>query len=98
VGTHHHHYHPSSFSKWILTASVGGGYNDEAFEPIKTAVEKTHGAKKVIWLRADMSNFAGPPTEEELWGYGLEQAERMKKVLGDGARGVEGREGSVVWY
>jgi hypothetical protein len=69
-----------NYSRPPQAVLVGGGYDEEAVDKMRTAVASTQGTRKVPWVRPDLEKTrAGPtPGTEE---YSKSVASRMRETL-----------------
>ncbi|KAM0286079.1 hypothetical protein ACHAQH_001087 [Verticillium albo-atrum] len=77
---------------------LGSAFDDEATEPLMAAVEeKNESARRVPWLRYDMSTEAPPVGTPE---YAQAVVERVKAALArlEAEGKLNGDHGSVEWY
>ncbi|KAF2012647.1 hypothetical protein BU24DRAFT_494610 [Aaosphaeria arxii CBS 175.79] len=71
-----------NYTKPPVAVALGGGYDDEAFELIKSACSaKNADGMVVAWLRHDKSGLTEGPPLSDADAFGRWIAERMRGVL-----------------
>ncbi|KAL9113247.1 MAG: hypothetical protein Q9227_002582 [Pyrenula ochraceoflavens] len=84
-----------NYAKVPVAVLLGGGYEDDQIKEMMDATNAVEGAKKVPWLRPDLTKPT-PPLGPE---YGKALVRRIKETLRDIlAREVDMEEARVVWY